>query len=335
MHTGKAYRLSEFLCWTRRDIYVLFVLGTLAVLAYEIGGLTWLSLPWPAVALLGTATAFVVGFNNLQTYSRCWEARQIWGDIAASSRAWGMMSRGFFDDPEKSKELTYRHLAWLAAMRYQMRASTAWETMSAPYNAEYRRHYSIPEKETSLETELAKYLPPGELEAVLAASSKPTFLMSLQSKAIDELYRNQKIVVLQCIDMYRMVKEFLLYQGRSERIKEFPYPRQYATVSGLFVKLFCFLLPFGLLREFDALNESVEGLMKGHMVWLAIPFSTLISWMYTSLEQVGQSTENPFEGSPNDVPISQMSRMVERDLREVLGVTDLPLPISSRNHIVL
>ncbi len=34
--------------------------------------------------------------------------------------------------------------------------------------------------------------------------------------------------------------------------------------------------------------------------------------------------ENPFEGLPNDVPISHMSRGIERDLREMLDETTLP-----------
>ena len=71
------------------------------------------------------------------------------------------------------------------------------------------------------------------------------------------------------------------------------------------------------------------------MVWLVIPFSVLISWVYTSLEQVGESTENPFEGSANDVPISQMSRTIEIDLREMLGETDLPPAITATNNIIL
>ena len=32
MHTGKSYKLAEFLVWTRRDIYLLVVLGTVPVL---------------------------------------------------------------------------------------------------------------------------------------------------------------------------------------------------------------------------------------------------------------------------------------------------------------
>src|SRR5499426_4701203 len=127
--------------------------------------------------------------------------------------------------------------------------------------------------QTALETELAKYLPDAERKQILATGSKA-------------------IGVAQFLDMHRSIKDFLLQQSRCERIKDFPYPRQYATVNSFFIKLFCLLLPFGLLREFDKLNDSVEGVIKGNMVWLVIPFSVLISWMYTSLVRVGESTEN-------------------------------------------
>jgi len=110
MHIGKSYRLFEFLDWTRRDIYVLIVVAVLPTVAYQTGNMKWLGIPWTVVALLGTATAFIVGFTNVQTYNRTWEARQIWADIISSSRAWGTMIRDSLDDPEKSKELVYRHL---------------------------------------------------------------------------------------------------------------------------------------------------------------------------------------------------------------------------------
>src|SRR5262245_2536712 len=184
MHTGRSYRLWEFLKWTRRDIYVLVVLGVVPVLAYQIGHVKWLGIPWTVVAFLGTATAFVVGFKNLQTYNRTWEARQIWADIMSSSRAWGTMSRDSFDDAEKSRELVYRHLAWLTALRHQLRESRAWETTERAHNAEYMKHHSIPEMDTPLEAELAAYLPDAELRQVCAADGKATRIMSLQSKAI-------------------------------------------------------------------------------------------------------------------------------------------------------
>lgn len=335
MHSGKAYRFSEFLLWTRRNIYKTLIIGIIPVVLYEIVGLKWLAIPWTVVALLGTATAFIVGFKNTQTYNRTWEARQIWGAILNSSRAFGTMSRDFLNNSDKTKELIYRHFAWLTALRYAMRDSRIWETTSKVYNSEYKEFYVIPEKETPLESELEKYISTEELKYILTTKNRATQLMSLQSKTIKQLFDNNEIDSYQFVEMQRMVKDFYDQQGKSERIKNFPYPRQFATINSFFIKLFCLLLPFGMLKEFDKLNEGMDGIMKGNMVWLVIPFSVLISWVYTSLEQVGESTENPFEGSANDVPISQMSRTIEIDMREMLGETDLPPALQPKNNIIL
>lgn len=335
MHSGKSYRLSEFLRWTRRNIYGLLIIGIVPVVLYQVAGFKWLAIPWTVVALLGTATAFIVGFKNTQTYNRTWEARQIWGAILNSSRAWGLICRDYINDKEISVKLVYRHFAWLTALRYQMRDSRAWETVTKSYNAEYQQFYTIPEKETTLEEELAKYIPADERQYILTTKNRAVQLMSLQSKDVKELLNKGKIDVHQFIEIQRTIKDFYDQQGRSERIKNFPYPRQFASINTFFIEIFCFLLPFGMLREFDRLNDGVTGFMQGHMVWLVLPFSILISWVFTTLEQVGESTENPFEGSANDVPISQISRTIEIDLREMLGETDLPPALQPRNNIIL
>ena len=335
MHIGKSYKLPEFLIWTKSNILLLLILGIMPVVLYQLVGLKWLSIPWPVVALLGTATAFIVGFKNTLTYNRSLEAQQIWVSIANNSKTWGTICRDFLNDAAKSKELIHRHFAWLTAMRYQMREERVWETTSKKYNAAYRKFYCIPEKEIPLETELEKYLPVAELSYILKTQNRATQIMSLQSKAIKELLKNNEIVINYFIEMQKVIKDFYDLQGRSERIKNFPYPRQYSVINGFFIKLFCLLLPFGMLKEFDKLNESIDGIFKGNMVWLVIPFSVIISWMYTSLEQVGESSENPFEGSANDVPISQICRSVEIDLREMLGETHLPPSLQPKNNIIL
>ena len=335
MYTGKSYKLSEFIIWTRKSIYGLLLMGILPVMLYQYLDLKWLGISWTVVALLGTATAFIVGFKNTQTYNRTLEAQQIWTLILNASRSWGTMSRDFLSNPQKTKLLVYRHLAWLTALRYEMRSYRVWETSQKRHNAEYQQYYDVPEHKTTLREELSKYLDSNELHYILSSKNKATQIMSLQSKTLKELYDNQEIVVLQFVDMQRTIKDFFSQQGRSEQLKDSPYPRQYAIINTLLVKLFCFLLPFGLLKEFDKLNDSVEGIMKGNMVWLVIPFSVIISWMYTSLGQVGESTENPFEGNANDVPISQISRIIEIDLKEMLGETDLPPFLEPKHNIIL
>jgi putative membrane protein len=335
MYTGKTYKVPEFIFWTRRSIFWLTILAIIPTVLYQVFDIKWLSVPWPVVALLGTATAFIVGFKNQQTYNRTWEARQIWGAAMSSSRSWALMCRDFIEDNTRAKEIIYRHFAWLTSLRYQLRTDRAWETINKAHNKEYKKFYTIPEQETSIEVELSKYISKEELEKILPKNNRAVYILSLQSTALRKLYDDGILDNFRFMGMHNMIKEFSDHQGKSERIKNFPYPRQYATVNALFVKLFCILLPFALVGEFNNLNTDMAGVLNGYMVWFAIPFSVLISWVYTSLDQVGESTENPFEGSPNDVPISQMSRTVEIDIREMLAEVDIPQALKPQNNIVL
>jgi putative membrane protein len=335
MHAGKSYKAAEFLVWTRSTIYVLAILGAVPVILYQVFSLKWLTIPWAIVAMLGTATAFIVGFKNTQTYNRTVEGQRIWTTIIGSSRYWGLLSRDCFNNPAKTRELLYRHLAWLTALRYHLRSERVWESGQHKHNVEYQQYYTIPERANSVENELAKYLFEPELSAILSTSNKTTHLLALQSQTVKELYQQGQIEVLQFVEMERTLKDFCLQQGQSEQLKESPYPRQYAVINTFFVWLFCILLPFGMLQDFDRLNEMVTGILQGQMVWLVIPFSVVISWMYTSLEQVGESTGNPFEGNANDVPISQISRSIEIELRQMMGEHNIPPELQAQHEIIL
>src|SRR5687767_6405598 len=141
MHAGTTYKLGEFLFWTRRNILWLLVLGIVPTALYQLFDLKWLAIPFTIIGLLGTATAFIITFRNQETYNRTWEARQIWGATMSASRSWVMMCRDFLDDRDKSRELIYRHFAWLTALRYQLRAPRNWENVNEDYNKEYRRNY--------------------------------------------------------------------------------------------------------------------------------------------------------------------------------------------------
>jgi putative membrane protein len=55
--------------------------------------------------------------------------------------------------------------------------------------------------------------------------------------------------------------------------------------------------------------------------------------MFLTLEDIGESTENPFEGAANDVPISTISRVIEIDLKEMLGVEKIP-PARVPDHYI-
>jgi putative membrane protein len=336
MKISRSYTLSEFLVWTRRRLYVVLLLAIIPVVAYQVLGQKWVALPWSLAVLLGTAASFIVGFKNAQTYNRTVEAQQVWTAIATASRYWGTISCDFPTNSRSTRPLILRHIAWLTVLRYDLRSPRVWESAAGRSNAEYRaKYFTVPETETPLEVELARHLPEDELKELAGAKNKATRLISAQSATIKDLLASQELVVLHHTEMQKTLKDLLEQQSKAERIKNFPYPRQYATINTIFVWCFATLLPFCIIREFDRLNDGVSGLLAGQMVWLTIPFSALVSWMYVSLDQVGESTENPFEGGANDVPISQISRLVEIELRQMLGETDLPPLLRPKNYIIL
>lgn len=329
MHIGNHYKIKEFLFWTRRDIYRLLLLATIPTALYQLAGCKWLAIPWVPIAMIGTAAAFIIGFKNTQTYNRLWEARQIWGGIVNTSRSWAIMVKHFTGSPKTDREihseLIYRHLAWLTALRYQLREARPWENINKPYNIEYRRFYSIPEHQIPFETALKPYLSESDFQYVWLKKNRATQLISLQSARIRQLKDEGLIDPLNFVEMENQLVTLYDLQGRCERIKNFPYPRQFASINLYFIRLFTFVVPFGLLQEFNKLGE--------HMVWLNIPFSVIVNWVFNTMEKIGEATENPFEGGANDVPISTLCRTIEIDLREMLDEKDIPPPLAAVNSI--
>lgn len=331
MHVGRSYSAYDFLRWSQHRMLWLCVVSTILVSLHFLG-FKALVLPFSVVLLLGTSVALITGFKNTQTYSRSAEALQIWSSISASSRAWGTMCRDFVDR-DACHRLVERHLVWLTLLRYQLRSPRPWETVDQKENATFRKRYRVAEQESSLRDELRKNARAPEVEKLLAASNPPAVALALQSREIKALLDNQQMTAQAYGELARLLRELMDQQTRSERLKDFPYPRQYAIVSRLFVTIFCISLPLGLITQFAELDNFVGGTARGQMVWLAIPLSVLIGWMYTSLDQVGDSTSNPFEGGANDVPVSQISRTIEIELKELLGRPDIPPRLEPMNGI--
>lgn len=335
MHAGSRYTLKEFIYWTRRDIYILIIFAAIPTVLFKYMHWKWLAIPWVPIALIGTAAAFIVGFRNTQTYNRLWEARQIYGSIVNTSRSFGMLVRDLISGDAGKEELKkihqemiYRHIAWLTAMRFQLRESRTWENIrSKKANLEYSRLYKVDEWDNKLEDSLRPYLSVKESEYVLSKKNRATHIISLQSAHLKRLKEQGLLDPFSCTELESLLTNLYEQQGKCERIKNFPYPRQFATINQMFIRLFAALIPFGILNEFQKLGDW--------MIWLTIPFSVVVAWIFLTMERIGESTENPFEGGANDVPITAMSRTIEIDLREMLDEQDLPPAITPVNHILM
>lgn len=342
MYTRRNYSVWGMIKWTRRYILQFLLISTIPVILYDSLGWEWLHLPWLPIGLVGTALAFIIGFKNSASYGRLWEARKIYGGIVNSSRTFAIMVNDFITnefakDPATEKEfdgirktLIKRHVAWMTSLRHALRTKKPWESSS--YNKsdmEFMKSYRIHEYIYTLDEELAGYLSEDDKKYVLEKRNKQGGVLALQSSHFKKLKLRGLIDDFRHMEFNSILTEFFTLQGKAERIKNFPYPRQFATLNLFFVWIFIALLPFGIMNEFDKIGET---LLSGHshenvifdliahnFVWLSIPFSVIISWIFYSMERIGDVSENPFEGIANDVPITSMSRAIEIDIRQIIG----------------
>ena len=89
------------------------------------------------------------------------------------------------------------------------------------------------------------------------------------------------------------------------------------------------LLPLALVPQFAEIGKAIvesRPLVGDLFVWLSVPFYVLVAWIFHTMERVGRTGENPFEGTANDVPISTMARGIEIDLRQNLGESNEEIP---------
>jgi putative membrane protein len=330
MYTGHHYPLVLTLRWSSRGIWAPALYSVGVVCLYELLGLTFLTIPTLPMSLIGIAVAFYLGFKNNASYGRLWEARTLWGGIVNSSRSWAHSVRdlvgaqagdGSEADPDLRavrQEMVLRHIAWMDALRHQLRRLQPWEHTDSRFER-LRVAERVPERVETMDEALRRTLSESEAARATAQLNPAAFLLAEQSRHLAELRRQGLLDGFAHTLLMEILQQLMNFQGGCERIKNFPFPRQYATVNSLFARLFALLVPFGLLPEFVKMGPG--------MVWLTIPFASIVSWVFLTTDQIGEWSENPFEGLANDVPISTISRAIERDMRQMLDISELPPPV--------
>ncbi|MEN0062107.1 MAG: bestrophin family ion channel [Myxococcota bacterium] len=310
------------------------VLWALVVYLFYAGaGLRWIAIPFLPISTIGTAVAFYTGFKNNSAYDRFWEGRKIWGAVVNESRSWANAVLAYVRPGDGSKEaqelrrtLVYRHLAWINALRVQLRRKSRF--FDRPARATKRRLEAHAEHmRNDWEKEISPFLVREEYEEVTAMINPATHIVRNQGQVIAAEHRSGQLDTFHQVDLMAILRELYTLQGKCERIKNTPLPRQYAEFGGIFVNVFVMLVPFGLLDVFSEHLPMVGAEFAWiNLLWL-IPFlasAGLIGWVFLSMDRIGDASEDPFERGFNDVPMNALCRTIERDLRQLLGEDQVP-----------
>lgn len=274
--------------WPRvsRRLGLLFLFDLTIAVLYAKSGLTFLSLPSLPLGLMGAALSIFLAFRTNSSYDRWWEARRLWGSLVNESRSFTRQALTLVDGVanDERNDLVEWQIAYVHSLRCHLRGQNPF-----------------PELSSRLSTD--------KVAALRAHQNVPLGLLLQAAHRLRRLFDAGRVDSFRLVHLDSTLTRLCDIQGACERIKHTPLPRQYEYFPRMLVSTYCVLLPFGL----------VEGM--GLMTPLA---STLVSFIFLSLESIGRDIEAPFENTVHDTPMSQLSRTIEINLREAMGDSRVP-----------
>jgi putative membrane protein len=279
-------RLSQILSEVWRPLLGLFVWDVVVTITYYV-------LPFHAPALpltlFGTALALFLGFRDNSAYQRWWESRGLWGLMINASRNLARMARNMLPEPDghdMKRTIVLRQIAYVNALRCQLRKQPA-------------------------PPEVLRFLSKEEASFALDRTNIANGLLDGTGRRIDIARRNGWIDTIQQTQFEAILVDIANAQGGMERIKNTPLPNQYRFFPSIFTRLFCILLPIGLVETLG----------------FATPIgSTIAGLMFLAVLQIGDDLVDPFADTIHDVPLNAMCRTIEIDLLQAIG-DEAPEPL--------
>lgn len=257
------------------------------------------------VAVLSTALSIFLVFRFNEAYERWWEARKLWGRLVNLSRDFARQATTLLPGNPTALciRLVYGQIAFVHALRISLRQG-------------------VPEKErTELEPILRRLLP-DEREQLLRQQNIPARILQRQSELVAASLSASASDAVRLARFDSNLGELFDVQGSCERIKNTPFPENVAVITRVLIWGLALLLYVATIEpggRQGILTTIGAGMMAMGYIWI---------------DSLGKDLKDPFNCGPSDTPMTALSVNVERDLREMLGETELP-PLPIPRHGVL
>lgn len=280
-----------------RPLALLLCVDVVVVVAYVFFHQRWLALPNLPLAIGGGAIGVLIGFRNNISYARWWEARTLWGRIVNHSRCLGRQVVAYGspgDRPEArdrirdtQRRIVYYQIAYANALRCQLRGRDP-------------------------RPELAPFLSEEEIDSLRGEKNAAAEIQRRMASLIQDGRDRGWLDAIQLVLLDNGLTELANAQGGCERIKNTPMPRHYEYVIRFFIRVYCGLLPLGMVASLGLLTPIG---------------SSLLGFGFLALESIGRDLEHPFDNSVHDVAMTSICRTIEINLKQYLGEVDVPAPI--------
>ncbi len=293
MYVKKHIKIAAVIAMSWKSVTALVIVVSFITIVYLDVLHLHVAVSMSVIGGISTAISFFIAFFTAQAYDRWWEARKIWGAFVNDSRSFGRMVTTMFGKTDGGSEVP-------AIQDRLIRRHIAYlYAVKARLREEGSNTYS-------------DYLSSEDAGRVDGSSNVGNTLLGFQGEDIDAAERAGHIDVIRMAQLNDMLSRFSTSQGMAERIKGTVFPAHYASMIRVSIWLFVLVFP-------AALSEEI-----GH--W-AIFFSSLLGTIFLLVYRAGQALLDPFEGEPNDTPMSSIVRTIEINLLEQIGEKNLPAPV--------
>jgi putative membrane protein len=262
-------------------------------------------------SLVGLALSIFLGFRNNASYDRFWEGRKLWGSLVNNARTLarehelliGIVPARDGGDPVAATPdeirairtgLTYTLMGYVHALRLHLRGQQQLD-------------------------ELAPFLSAELLARLETSQNRPATILEDMSRRYRALWERGLIHVMHLPRLEHLLETNTDVQGGCERILKTPVPFAFTVLLHRIVAVYCFMLPFGLVKSLGMVTPAVVA---------------FVAYAFMGLDALGDSLEEPFGFDDGDLPLTQLSRMIEINLRQTLGETDLPAQIVAQNDVL-
>jgi ion channel-forming bestrophin family protein len=248
--------------------------------------------------IVGLPLGIILGFRNSSAYDRYWEGRRLWGSLVNVSRTYTRQIMTLIVPPadaegsRRATELQHTLILFVVAFAHALRMQLRGQKRLG---------------------EIASLLPPEDAAKLEGQYNPAAWIVHRAGERLAEARRAGWIDPFHVPVLEQSFTQMIDVQGGCERIKSTPTPLGYAIFIHRAVAAYCFLLPFGIEESVHALTPIVV---------------FFVAYAFFSLDAIGTALDDPFRLDRHHLPLSAISRSIEIYVRQRLGETQLPEPLT-------
>jgi ion channel-forming bestrophin family protein len=244
------------------------------------------SLPILSSIVPSIVLGLLLVFRTNTAYDRFWEGRKFWGNLINNVRNLARLMWVAIDekDPQdiiEKKSALRLLVAFAVALKLHLRQE--------PVNSE-----------------LEPLMSPSQYEKLKSMNNPPIEVAFWIGYYLNTQYDRNCVDVYQLTAMNELLNSMIDTLGSCERILRTPMPLAYAIHLKQLLLLYCFALPFQMVKD---------------LTWGTGPIVALVSFTLFGIEEIGIEIENPFGHDANDLPLDNICATMRRNIEDLISLS--------------